>query len=261
MLLDLSRPLAFIDVQSTGLDPRTARIVRISVLKCAPDGDRHTRTALVNPGVPIPPGATAVHGLTDDDVADAPSFAAYARALAEHLDDCDIAGFGVERFGAPLLEAEFRRAGVEFSRSDRAVIDTMRIFHLKEPRDLRAAHRKFTGGELPEGASAEEVLDAAVAILDGELETYDDLPRDVPGLNAYLNPVPQNALDPEGRFVWSDDGEAMFNFGRHRGRSLGVVAEETPDYLEWVAGRPDFSGEVRRIARDAIHGQFPERTE
>lgn len=260
MLLQLSRPIAFIEVQSTGLDPRTARIVRLSVLKITPDGDRRSRSVLVNPGASIPPGASAVHGVTDDDVAEAPSFAAYGRALAEHLEDCDIAGFGVGRFGLPLLEAEFRRAGVDFSSSGRVVIDAMAIFHKKEPRDLRAAFRRFAGGELPEQATGEELVEASLAILSGELEAYDDLPRDVPGLDAFLNPAAENAVDLDGRFVWSDDGDVLLDFGRHRGRRLADVVAETPDYLEWVAARPDFSDEVRRIARDAIRGEFPTRT-
>ena len=261
MLLELSRPLAVIDVQSTGLDTRTARIVRMSVLKVSPDGDRRSRSVLVNPGVPIPPGASAVHGITDDDVIDEPPFAAYARGLAEYLDDCDLAGFGIERFGLPLLKAEFRRAGVEFSEDDRAVIDTMTIFHRKEPRDFRAAHTRFAGGELPEKGSAEELLDASLAVLEGELAAYDDLPRDMRGLRAWLHPLPEDSIDSGGRFVWSADGEAVFNFGRHRTRPLVDVVMETPDYLEWIATSSDFPEDVRHIAREAMAGEYPQRDE
>ena len=131
--LELERPLAFIDAASTGLDTRTARIVRLTVLKIDNTGTERTRSVLVNPGTPIPPGATEVHGITDDDVSDVPRFAAYARGLAEHLEGCDLAGFGVERFDAPLLVEEFRRAGVEFSLQGRVVLDAMAIFHRLEP--------------------------------------------------------------------------------------------------------------------------------
>ena len=143
--LELERPLAFVDAASTGLDTRTARIVRLTVLKIDTDGNEQARTVLVNPRVPIPPGATEVHGIADEDVTDAPVFAAYAKGLAEHLEGCDLAGFGVERFDAPLLVEEFKRCGVEFSLEGRAVVDAMAIFHRLEPRDLAAAYRKFAG--------------------------------------------------------------------------------------------------------------------
>lgn len=260
MNLELTRPIAFIDVQSTGLDPATARIVALAVVKVMPDGERHSRSVTVDPGVPIPAGATAVHGITDDDVAGLPAFKAYASALADHLADCDIAGFGVERFGAPLLEAELRRSGVDFSLRDRAVIDAMAIFHKKEPRDLPAAHELFVGGPSPARETMEngdETAIAALEILEGELEVYEDIPRDVPGIQRFLNPIPDNALDQEGMFVWSSEGDAVFNFGRYRGEGLLKVAEEAPDYLAWMADRPDFSDEVKQIAADAIRGEFP----
>ncbi len=258
MNLELSRPIAFIDVQSTGLDPATARIVALAVVKLMPDGERQSRSVTVDPGVPIPAGATAVHGITDDDVAGLPAFKAYASALAEHLADCDIAGFGVERFGAPLLEAELRRAGVDFSLRDRAVIEAMAIFHKKEPRDFTAAHEVFVGGPAPAREDGDETAIAALEILEGELEAYEDIPRDVPGIQRFLKPLPENALDGEGMFVWSGEGDAVFNFGRYRGEGLLKVAEEAPDYLAWMADRPDFPDDVKQIAADAIRGEFPQ---
>lgn len=258
MNLELSRPLAFIDVQSTGLDPATARIVALAVVKVMPDGERHSRSVKVNPGVPIPPGATAVHGITDDDVADLPAFKAYAGALANHLADCDIAGFGVERFGAPLLEAELERAGVDFSLRDRVVIDAMAIFHRQEPRDFAAAHEVFVGGPVPDREIGDEIAIAALEILEGQMEAYEEIPHDVAGIHRFLNPLPENALDEEGMFVWSSEGDAVFNFGRYRGEGLLKVAEEAPDYLAWMAGRQDFSDEVKQIAAGAIRGEFPQ---
>jgi DNA polymerase-3 subunit epsilon len=258
MNLELSRPIAFIDVQSTGLDPATARIVALAVVKIMPDGERHSRSVTVDPGVPIPPGATAVHGITDDDVAGLPPFKAYASALADHLADCDIAGFGVERFGAPLLETELQRAEVEFSLRDRAVIDAMAIFHKKEPRDLAAAHEVFVGGPAPARENGDEIAIAALEILEGELEAYEDIPRDVPGIQGFLKPRPENAVDQEGMFVWSGESDAVFNFGRYKGEGLLKVAEEAPDYLAWMANRPDFPDDVKQIAADAMRGDFPQ---
>lgn len=258
MNLELSRPIAFIDVQSTGLDPATARIVALAIVKVMPEGERHSRSVTVDPGIPIPAGATAVHGITDEDVAGLPAFKAYASALADHLADCDIAGFGVERFGAPLLEAELQRAGMEFSLRDRTVIDAMAIFHKKEPRDLAAAHEVFVGGPAPDRENGDEIAIAALEILEGELEAYEDIPRDVPGIQRFLKPLPENALDQDGMFVWSAEGDAVFNFGRYKGEGLLKVAEEAPDYLAWMAARPDFPDDVRQIAADTVRGDFPQ---
>ncbi len=255
--LELERPLAFIDAASTGLDTRTARIVRLTVLKIDPAGNERTRSVLVNPGTPIPPGATEVHGITDDDVSDVPNFRSYARGLAEHLEGCDLAGFAVERFHVPLLVEEFRRSGVEFSAQGRVVLDAMAIFHRLEPRDLRAAYKKFAGGELTSVAGAETSASAAAEILLGELSTGAGLPRSPRQLAAWSKGVDARALDPEGKFVWSANSEALINFGKHRGRRLSEVAAGEPDYLEWIAGNPQFDTATRDIARNALDGDMP----
>ena len=256
--LDLERPLAFIDAASTGLDTRTARIVRLTVLKIDADGSEQSRTVLVNPRVPIPPGATEVHGITDDDVADAPVFAAYAKGLAEHLEGCDLAGFGVERFDAPLLVEEFRRCGVDFSLQGRAVVDALAGFHRLEPRDLGAAYKKYVGGELPSPEDGDTAARVASEVLLGELTAVGDLPRSPRRLAAWAKGVDERAIDAEGRFVWSANDEALINFGKHRGRRLSEVAAGEPDYLEWMAGNTRFDAETWDIARRAIEGELPE---
>ena len=257
--LELERPLAFIDAASTGLDTRTARIVRLTVLKIDTDGNEQARTVLVNPRMPIPPGATEVHGIADDDVTDAPAFAAYAKGLAEHLEGCDLAGFGVERFDAPLLVEEFRRCGVEFSLEGRAVVDAMAIFHRLEPRDLNAAYKKFAGSELPSQADGETAARVATEVLVGELAANGDLPKSPRRLAAWAKGVDERAIDVEGRFVWSASDEALVNFGKHRGRRLSEVAAGEPDYLEWMVGNSRFDAETREIARKAIEGELPVR--
>ncbi len=255
--LDLERPLAFIDAASTGLDTRTARIVRLTVLKIDTDGSEQSRTVLVNPRVPIPPGATEVHGIADDDVADAPVFAAFAKGLAEHLEGCDLAGFGVDRFDAPLLVEEFRRSGVEFSLQGRAVVDAMAVFHRLEPRDLPAAYKKYVGEELPATREEDTAARAAAEVLLGELTAIGDLPRSPRRLAAWAKGVDEGAIDPEGRFVWSANDEALINFGKHRGRRLSEVAAGERDYLEWMAGNPRFDAETRDIAQKAVDGEMP----
>lgn len=257
--LELERPLAFIDAASTGLDTRTARIVRLTVLKIDADGTEQSRTVLVNPRVPIPPGATEVHGIGDDDVSDTPVFAAYARGLAEHLEGCDLAGFGVERFDAPLLVEEFRRSGVAFSLEGRVVLDAMAVFHRLEPRDLAAAYKKFAGGELPSPSEEDGAARAAAEVLLGELTANVDLPRSPRRLAGWAKGVDERAIDAEGRFVWSANNEALINFGKHRGRRLSEIAAGEPDYLEWMVGNSRFDAETRDIAKRAIAGDLPTR--
>lgn len=246
--LSLDRPLAIIDTDSTGLNPETARIVRISVLRLEPDGRRSLRSELVNPGLPIPQGANAVHGITDEDVANRPPFRSYARALAESLDDCDFAGFALERFHLPLLLAEFRRAGIDFSLENRAVVDAMSIYHRLEPRDFDAAYRLYAGSEERPESKSEGILQ----ILLGQLNTNSDLPVEPHKLARWSKGVPESAVDEEGRFTYLDSGEIAFNFGKYSGEDLASVAESDASYVAWVASNESFSSESRKIAADAL---------
>lgn len=250
--LELERPLAVIDTESTGLNPETARIVRISVLRVEPDGQRSLRSELVNPGMPIPPGATAVHGITDDDVSDKPPFRAYARALAESLEDCDLAGFAIERFHLPLLLAEFRRAGVHFSMDNRAVVDTMAIYHRLEPRDFDSAYRLYTGNDASPDRVSGQRGEATLEILLGQLRSSPELPQEPHKLARWSRGVPEEAADDEGRFTYLDSGEVAFNFGKYSGETVSSVAENDVSYLAWVASNESFSADSRKIAADAL---------
>ena len=172
----LQRPLAVIDLETTGIDPKVDRIVEVSVLKLALRGDPDHRTRRVNPGVPIPPEATAVHGITDDDVVDCPTFRAVAPGLARYLDGCDLAGFNILKYDLRLLATEYIRAGVGFRVAGRKVIDACHIFHRREPRDLTAAYKFYCGLD-HDGAhgAAADVL-ATLAVLDAQVSRYDVLP-------------------------------------------------------------------------------------
>lgn len=252
MRLKLKRPIVFLDVQSTGLDPKNARVVRLSTLKVDPDGMRSNRRELIDPESPIPPGATAVHGITDDDIEGRPPFRSFAGALADYLHGCDLAGFGVERFALPLLRAEFARSGIEFPFEDAVVIDAMALFHKREPRDFAAAYRRFVGGAVPDDLDGAE---ASFRVLEGQLDQYQELSDDVEGLAGFIHPHDPDAIDPDSRLIWSPDGNALINFGRHRGEILSRVAEESPDYLEWVASNDDFSDPVRNAVSSALRGE------
>jgi DNA polymerase-3 subunit epsilon len=257
--LELTRPLAVLDVQSTGLDPGTARIVKLSVLRIDPDGTEHVKSVIVNPGATIPPGATQVHGISDLDVMDKPEFRAYARALADHLEGCDLAGFGIERFGLPLLLAEFERNDVDFVVDGRAVIDAMTVFHRLEPRNLRSAYTRFVGGDIPVNDDDAQGARNVYAVLLGEIQSSSHVPTEPIEIAAWAKGIGENAIDPDGKFIWSDEGDALVNFGRHRGERLVEVVSSDPNYLYWMSGSDTFGPEVRQIAESASSGYLPER--
>ena len=256
-LLSLDRPLIFFDLETTGIDPATDRIVEISALRVAPDGTRESRTRRINPERPIPPGATAIHGIRDEDVRDEPTFRQIARGLLEFLADADLAGFNVLRFDLPLLDREFRDCGLDLGVARRRVVDAMTIFHRMERRDLGAAV-SFYLGRSHEGAHAAEADVAATAeVLEAQLERYPDLPRAVEELDAWMRGGRTDGVDRSGKFVWKS-GEVVLAFGKHQGKKLHRVAREDPGYLEWVS-RSDFPEDAKRVASEALAGRFPAR--
>ncbi|MBN2462652.1 MAG: 3'-5' exonuclease [Dehalococcoidia bacterium] len=254
--ITLERPLAFIDVETTGLKPNLDRIVELSILKIHPSGNGEYKSHRINPGIPIPADATAIHGITNADVAHEPKFEQYAKSIRDFLGGCDIAGFNVIKFDLPFVEAELKRAGIEFSRQNRYLVDSQILYHLMDPRDLKAAYLKYCGRELEVAHTAEGDATAAAEILDGQLERHPELPRDVKGLCALCSEIPENYIDPDGKFIWSD-GEVICNFGKkHNGRRLKDIAAEDPGYLQWIV-RDDFTPEVKEMASKALSGEFP----
>jgi DNA polymerase III subunit epsilon len=233
--LRLEKPLAFIDIETTGLSPFSDRIVELSILKISPNGSQKYKSHIINPKIPIPAEATAIHGITDADVSRAPSFSQYAKAILDFLSGCDMSGFNLIKFDLPFLEAEFRRTTVEFSRQNRRFIDTQILYHRLEPRDLSSAYVKYCGKELVVKHSAQGDATAAAEILDGQLEKHPELPRNVSELGAICYQVPQNYVDPDGKFIWSQ-GEAVCHFGKkHNGHRLTEIASHDQDYLKWIA--------------------------
>jgi DNA polymerase-3 subunit epsilon len=251
--LQLTRSIVCFDLETTGVDPATDRIVEISVLRVEPDGTRTVRTRRVNPARPIPAGATAVHGIRDEDVAEEPEFRQIARGLLELIGDADLAGFNVARFDIPLLDREFRDCGLDLGLARRHVVDAMTIFHRMEPRDLAAATRFYLDRELADAHSAEADVAASFAVLEAQLERYAELPRGVAELDTWLRRVPDNAADRSGKFVREND-RVVFNFGKHKGKPLAGIAAEAPDYLKWILGT-DFPDDAKQLVRDALDGQ------
>ena len=232
MKLRLKRPIIFFDLETTGVDTARDRIVEVSMIKIMPDGEEITRTRRLNPGMPIPPEATAVHGITDDDVRDCPTFPQVAKSLAQFIQGCDFGGFNSNRFDLPVLVEEFMRAGVDVDFKRRRFVDVQTIFHKKEQRTLVAAYRFYCDKELEDAHSAEADTRATYEVLQAQIERYDDLENDIDFLAEYSSQG--NAADFAGRILYDEQGCEVFNFGKHRGRTVEEVFRLEPSYYDWM---------------------------
>ena len=251
--IPLERPLVFFDLETTGLRVGTDRIVELAIIRLAPGGDVMEKVRRFNPGIPIPPEATAVHGITDADVADEPPFPSRARALAQLLEPCDLAGFNVRRFDLPMLMAEFQRAGVPFDPKARRVVDVQMIFHREEPRDLSAAVRFYLGRDLEDAHSALADIRATAAVMGAQLQRYLHLPRDLGGLDAYCDEIRpfETEVDRWFKEMEGDPG-LIFRRGKHQGTRLVEVAGSHPDYLEWMLRLEDLDEAVKAVVRKGL---------
>ena len=260
--LVLTRPLVCVDLEATGVWPGHDRIVQIAAASIFPDGRVSTWSSLVNPEQPMPPAALAIHGITDAMVASVPTFAQLAPTVGALLSDCDLTGYNVERFDRRLLAAEFRRAELEDPTVGALVIDAYTIFVRQEPRSLDAALRFYgveEGQANRQAHDASSDVEATVAVLAAQLNTYADLPKTVAALHDWLYPIDPNRIDADGKLVWRD-GVAIVTFGAQAGTSLANLAADDRSFLEWVL-RKDFSDEVKAIVRDALAGRFPVRSD
>ena len=256
--LHLERPLVCFDLETTGTDIATDRIVQIGLIRVETDGSRRSFEALANPQRPIPPQATAVHGITDADVADKPPFAQLAEEVLSFFESADVAGYNSVSFDLPLLLEELARAGRPLDMSGRRHVDAMRIFHKKEPRNLEAAVRFYCDKELQGAHSALADAGAALEVLDAQIARYPDLPDDTEGLDRFCNAGGDRFVDATRKFTWNEQGEAVFGFGRYKGRTLREVARANAGYLDWIL-QQNFTAEVKQIARDAQGGIFPRK--
>ena len=259
--LQLERPIVFLDIQTTGLDVRTARIVELSTLKIDPDGNEQFKNQMFNPQTSISPAATDKHGISDVHVADAPTFSAFARALAQYLKGCDIAGFGIIRFGMPILTQEFNIAGVPFDTNGITVLDVMQVYHQLEPRNFEAAYRRYVGDNEPiiESERGQSKLHAILNIVQGQIAQCRELPTDPAAIASWT--ATENELhhiDEAGKFAWSATREPLINFGKYRGHRLNDVYLHDADYLRWIAGNESFTHEQRDIAGNASEGIMPQ---
>jgi len=244
-LLPLDRPLVVFDTETTGTNPRIDRIVEIACVKVYPDGRQEQWVRRFDPGIRIPPASTAVHRITDRDVAGLPKFSDSARELADFLEGCDLAGYNMTGFDLPVLRNEFHRSGVAFDVTTRRLVDGQRIFFAREPRNLSAAARFYcdTEHDGAHGALADAVMTLRVIL--GQLGRYSDLPHSVAELHEQFCAGIDQDMDPEGR-IRLVNGEPTINFGRHRGRSLRALSREEPGVLRWIL-KGDFSRFVKEI--------------
>lgn len=244
MALQLKKPIIFFDLETTGINITHDRIVEISIIKVMPNGEVTEKTRRINPEMPIPAEATAVHHITDEDVASCPSFKQVAKSLAEIFKGCDIAGFNSNRFDIPMLDEEFHRAGVDFDFSKARFVDVQTIFHKKEQRNLVAAYRFYCDKDLLAAHSASADTRATYEVLLAQLDRYDDLPQDIEGLSKFSSH--NENVDLMGRLVWNDDKtRELINFGKYKGKPAEEVLRKDPGYYSWIQGG-DFTGNTKR---------------
>ncbi len=245
MKLSLRNPLVFFDLETTGIDIVHDRIVEISTVKVMPDGrEPEVKTRRVNPGMHIPEAATAIHGITDDDVKECPRFEQIAKSLATYIKGCDLGGFNSNKFDIPMLAEEFLRAGVDIDLKNRKFIDVQTIFHKKEQRTLSAAYKFYCDKNLDEAHSAEADTLATYKVLQAQLDRYDDLKNDVDFLADFSN---QNrTADYAGRILYDDNEREVFGFGKYKGQSVEEVFRREPSYYHWMK-EGDFPLYTKRV--------------
>lgn len=230
-MLQLNKPLAFIDLETTGINLGMDRIVEIAIVKILTDKTQSIKRKLLNPGIPIPAQAIEVHGITDEMVKDAPTFKQVAQELKQMLDGCDLAGYNSNRFDIPMLMEEFLRAEVDFDMKNRRMIDVQNIFHKMEPRTLSAAYRFYCNKNLDGAHSAEVDASATYEILEAQLEKYTDLGNNIETILKVIGE--DQVVDFARRFVM-DKGTEVFNFGKFKGRAVADVLKAEPQYYDWM---------------------------
>jgi DNA polymerase III subunit epsilon len=230
--LNLKNPIVFFDLETTGIDIVNDRIVELSYLKVYPDNTEECRTWRINPGRPIPPGVSLIHGITDDDVKDAPSFNEIAQTLANEFEGCDFAGFNSNKFDLPLLAEEFLRSNVDFDMKKRKFIDVMVIFMKMEQRNLGAAYRFYCNKELNDAHSAEADTRATYEILQSQIDRYSELENDIDFLSGFSSH--SRNVDYAGRIVYNDQDVEVINFGKYKGVPVEEVLSRDPGYYGWI---------------------------
>ena len=232
MNLKLARPIAFIDLETTGINITNDRIVEIGIVKIQVDGTKQVKRKLINPTIPIPKASSDVHGITDEMVRDAPTFKQVANEIKQFIDNSDLGGYNSNRFDLPLLIEEFSRAGITFGIDGKKMVDVQKVFHQMEQRTLSAAY-KFYCNKILEGAhGAEADATATWEILEAQIERYPNLGDTVDSIVKFTGE--DDIVDFARRFIKDERGVEIFNFGKHKGKSIAQVLKEEPQYYDWM---------------------------
>ncbi len=234
MELKLTRPICFFDLETTGIEVAKDRIVEISILKVYPNGNKESKTWLVNPTIPIPAATTAVHGITNEKVANEPTFKELASQVHNMIKDSDLAGFNSDRFDIPLLAEEMLRAEVDFDMKNRVSVDVQTIFHKKEERTLSAALKFYCDSNLENAHSAEADTMATYEILKAQLDRYSDLENDMKSLSEFT--TRKKSVDFAGFIALNNEGKEIFTFGKNKSQLVDDVLEKEPGYYGWIQG-------------------------
>jgi DNA polymerase III subunit epsilon len=232
MELKLNKPICFFDLETTGIDVAKDRIVEISIFKVFPNGNKESKTWLVNPTIAIPPQSTAIHGISNEKVANEPTFNELASQVYNMIKDSDLAGYNSDRFDIPLLAEELLRAGVDFDMKNRVSVDVQTIFHKKEERTLSAALKFYCSKNIENAHSAEADTMATYEIMLAQLERYPDLENDIKSLSEYT--TRKKIADFAGMIAFDQDDNEIFTFGKHKGVKVDTVLENEPGYFSWI---------------------------
>ncbi len=266
MQLKLTRPIAFFDLETTGTNVVKDRIVEISIYKVLPGGGTESMTKLINPGIPIPPEVTEIHGITNLDVANAPTFEQIANQLNDFLHNCDLAGYNSNKFDIPMLIEEFLRCGINFDIKKRRLVDVQNIFHKMEPRTLRAAYKFYCGKNLVDAHSAEADTKATYEVLLSQIERYEGVPyeekdgttnipitNEIQALHDFS--YNHNNADLVGHIGYNKAGKEVFKFGKHKGKLVEDVFAREPQYFDWMM-KADFPLSTKQVIRSIIMRGF-----
>lgn len=231
-MLQLTRPIAFIDLETTGVNLSTDRIVEIAIIKVLPDNSRQVKRKLINPQVPIPKANSEIHGITDEMVKDAPTFKQAGNEIKQFLENCDLGGYNSNRFDIPMLMEEFLRAGMEVDLSNRRMIDVQHIFYTMEPRTLTAAYKFYCQKDLVNAHSAEADVDATIDVFLAQVQRYEKLGKSVDSILGCIGE--EKLVDYARRFCYDDKGVEVFNFGKYKGKSVSDILKAEPQYYDWM---------------------------
>jgi DNA polymerase III subunit epsilon len=249
-MIQLTRPIAFFDLETTGISVTADRIIEICIIKVFPDNNRREeKTMRINPGMPIPAGSTEVHGITDEMVKDCPSFSQVAQELKAFLDDCDLGGYNSNRFDIPLLTEEFLRAGIQVDFKKRKMVDVQQIFMKMEKRNLSAAYRFYCGKELINSHSAEADVKATIEVLESQLQMYTELKNDVDFLHEFSK---GEDFADHSRRIKIVNGEPVFFFGKYKEQSVKEIFKREPGYYNWMM-KGDFAQDTKAVITEIFN--------